>query len=122
EPTSFAFNQQTWNPGNYDGEYEGAITLRRALALSRNIATIKVAQAAGYDTVAALWRRVGAGTPPRPYPSIALGVFEATPLEIASAYTLFPNGGAIKPLRAILRLVNGGRDLPVQRIPDPKPV
>ena len=44
EPTSFAFNQQTWNPGNYDGEYEGAITLRRALALSRNIATIKVAE------------------------------------------------------------------------------
>jgi penicillin-binding protein 1B len=122
EPTSFEFNQQTWNPGNYDGEYEGAITLRRALALSRNIATIKVAEAAGYDTVAALWRRVGAGTPPRAYPSIALGVFEATPLEIASAYTLFPNGGALKPLRAIARLVSGGRDLRVQNPADPKAV
>jgi penicillin-binding protein 1B len=91
EPTTWEFNQQTWTPGNYDGDYEGAITLRRALALSRNIATIKVAEAAGYDQVAALWRRVGAGTPPRPYPSIALGVFEATPLEIATAYTVFPN-------------------------------
>lgn len=114
EPTTFAFNQQTWSPGNYDNEYEGPITLRRALALSRNIATIKVAEAAGYDEVAALWKRVGQGTPPRPYPSIALGVFEATPFEIASAYTVFPNGGTIKPLRSILRLVGGGRDLPLE--------
>jgi penicillin-binding protein 1B len=118
EPTSFEFNQQTWTPGNYDGEYEGAITLRRALALSRNIATIKVAQEAGYDEVAALWRRVGAGTPPRPYPSIALGVFEASPFEIATAYTVFPNGGTLKALRAILRMENGGRAIEVQRVPD----
>jgi penicillin-binding protein 1B len=110
EPTSFVFNQQTWNPGNYDGEYEGAITLRRALALSRNIATIKVAEAAGYDEVASLWRRVGAGTPPRPYPAIALGVFEVTPFEIAGAYTVFPNGGSMRPLRPILKLVSGGRE------------
>ena len=115
EPTSWEFNQQTWTPGNYDGEFEGPITLRRALALSRNIPTIKVAEATGYDHVAALWRRVGASTPPRPYPSIALGVFEATPFEIATAYTLFPNGGTIKPLRAISRLVSSaGIDVPIQ--------
>ena len=115
EPTSWEFNQQTWTPSNYDGEYEGAITLRRALALSRNIATIKVAEATGYEEVAALWRRVGAGTPPRPYPSIALGVFEATPFEIASAYTLFPNGGTIRPLHAISRLVSSaGKDVALQ--------
>lgn len=118
EPTSFEFNQQTWTPGNYDGEYEGAITLRRALALSRNIATIKVAQHTGYDEVAALWRRVGAGTPPRPYPSIALGVFEATPLEIAESYTAFSNGGTIKPLRSILRLARAGRDVTLKNAPD----
>jgi penicillin-binding protein 1B len=115
EPTSWAFNQQTWTPSNYDGEYEGAITLRRALALSRNIATIKVAESTGYDEVASLWRRVGAGTPPRPYPSIALGVFEATPFEIANAFTLFPNGGIIRPLRGISRLVSSaGKDVELQ--------
>lgn len=113
EPTTWEFNQQAWTPGNYDGQYEGAITLRRALALSRNIATIKVAEAAGYDQVAALWRRVGAGTPPRPYPSIALGVFEVTPLEIATAYTVFPNEGTLRPLRAITRMVSGGREIAI---------
>jgi membrane carboxypeptidase/penicillin-binding protein len=114
EPTEFTFNEQTWSPNNYEGEYDGPITLRRALALSRNIATVKVAEDAGYGEVAALWKRVGAGTPPRPYPSIALGVFEASPYEIATAYTIFPNGGTIKPLRQISRLVAGGNDIKVQ--------
>ena len=114
EPTTIIFNEQAWSPSNYNGEYDGPITLRRALALSRNSAAVKVAENAGYEEVAALWRRVGAGTPPRPYPAIALGVFEATPYEIASAYTMFPNGGTIRPLRAISRLVAKGKDLPLQ--------
>jgi penicillin-binding protein 1B len=117
EPTTITFNEQTWSPNNYDGEYEGPITLRRALALSRNIPAVKVAESAGYEEVAALWRRVGAGTPPRPYPAIALGVFEATPFEIATAYTMFPNGGMIRPLKAISRMVVKGRDLPIQTAP-----
>jgi penicillin-binding protein 1B len=113
EPTAFTFNQQTWNPANYENDYDGPITLRRALALSRNIAAVKVAESAGYEQVAALWRKIGAGTPPHPYPSIALGVFEATPFEIASAYTLFPNGGTLRPLRAITRIIDHGKDLAV---------
>lgn len=121
EPTTWEFNEQTWTPANYDGEYEGAITLRRALALSRNIVTIKVAETAGYDQVAGLWRRVGAGTPPRPYPSIALGVFEATPLQVASAYTLFANGGTIRAPYPIARIVSAGKDIPI-RVAAPREV
>jgi penicillin-binding protein 1B len=111
EPTTFTFNEQPWDPGNYEGNYDGPITLRRALAMSRNIATIKVAETTGYGEVAALWRKVGTAASPRAYPAIALGVFEATPFEIASAYTLFPNGGMMRPLRAITRLVSGGQDV-----------
>jgi penicillin-binding protein 1B len=121
EPTAFTFNQQTWTPSNYDNEYDGPITLRRALALSRNIATIKVAESTGYDNVASLWKRIGAGTPPRPYPSIALGVFEATPFEIASAYTVFPNGGTLRALRSLVRIVNAGKNLPIDT-PAPRTV
>jgi membrane carboxypeptidase/penicillin-binding protein len=87
------------------------ITLRRALAHSRNIATIRVAEAAGYGTVADLWRRLGVGTTPRAYPSIALGVFEATPSEVATAYTIFPNGGVVRPLRHILRIDSNSKDV-----------
>jgi len=109
EPTEFSFSNQTYTPRNYDNEYDGEITFRRALALSRNIAAVKVAEATGFDRVAALWRRVGEGTPARPYPSIALGVFEATPIEMAAAYGLFPNGGVIRPLRALDRVDQEGR-------------
>jgi penicillin-binding protein 1B len=110
-PTTFMFGRRRWNPANYGGEYGGAMTLRRALALSRNVPAVKVASGAGYDQVAALWKRVGAGTLPQAYPSIALGVFEATPLEIAGAYTVFPNGGERRALRAIRRISSAGRDL-----------
>jgi len=121
EPTSFTFNEQTWTPQNYEDEYDGPITLRRALAMSRNVATIKVAESTGYDNVAALWKRIGAGTPPRPYPSIALGVFEATPLEIASAYTLFPNLGTVHPLRSVMRIIDRGQPVPLDE-PVPRDV
>ncbi len=98
EPTTFLYDDKDYAPGNYDGEYEGPITLRHALARSRNIATIKVAEMIGFDKVADLWRKLGVGTPPQPYPSIALGVFEATPLEVATAYTIFTNGGQVRPV------------------------
>jgi penicillin-binding protein 1B len=111
EPETFEFDDQTWTPENYENEYDGPITFRRALAHSRNLGTIHVAQSAGYDHVAALWKKLGVGNPPKPYPSIALGVFEATPFEIATAYTLFPNNGAIRPLRNILSITRGGANV-----------
>ena len=63
EPTTFKDGENDYTPGNYQNEYDGPITLRRALALSRNIVAIKVAEATGYDRVADLWKRVGVGTP-----------------------------------------------------------
>ena len=111
EPETFEFDDQVWTPENYEKTYDGPITFRRALAHSRNLATIHVAQAAGYDRVAAFWKKLGVGTPPKPYPSIALGVFEATPFEIATAYTLFPNAGVIRPLKHILKITSGGKDV-----------
>jgi penicillin-binding protein 1B len=98
EPATFTFDDQVWEPKNYD-EYDGEITWRRALAMSRNLGTIHVGESVGFDKVANLWRRVGVGTPPHGYPSITLGVFELTPIEVATAYTLFTNGGSVRRSR-----------------------
>jgi penicillin-binding protein 1B len=106
EPTTFRDGDKDYSPANYENEYDGPMTLRRALALSRNVIAIKVAEQVGYDRVANLWRRVGLGSPAQPYPSIALGVFEASPLDMAAAYTIFVNGGAVQPLSAIVRIVD----------------
>jgi penicillin-binding protein 1B len=114
EPTTFMDGDKEYTPSNYEEEYDGPTTLRRALALSRNTVAVKVAEATGYGAVADLWRRVGVGTPARPFPSIALGVFEATPLEMATAFTIFPNGGVLRPLSPIDRVVRDGQGLPAR--------
>jgi penicillin-binding protein 1B len=100
EPAIFTFDDQVWEPKNYD-EYDGEVTLRRALAMSRNLGTIRVGERIGFDKIASLWRQIGVGTTPKGYPSITLGVFELTPMEVAQAYTLFTNAGSVRPLRAI---------------------
>jgi membrane carboxypeptidase/penicillin-binding protein len=115
EPTIFKDGETDYVPSNYQNEYDGPITLRRALALSRNIVAIKISERTGHQQVADLWSRVGVGTPAKPYPSIALGVFEATPLDMAAAYTLFANGGSVQPLRALSRLIENGKP---RKIPD----
>ena len=121
EPTTFDFEGQQWTPRNYEDEYDGVITLRRALAQSRNVATVRAAELAGFNRVASLWKRFGSSTVPRPYPSIALGVFEATPMEVASAYTIFAAGGETRPLRAIAGLESAGEALPL-RTTAPTPI
>jgi penicillin-binding protein 1B len=117
EPSTFLDGDKEWTPTNYENEYDGPITFRRALAMSRNVATVKVAEQVGFDRVAALWKRVGVGNPPHPYPSIALGVFEATPYEVAQAYTLFPNQGVVRELRLLTQLTHGKETI---RIPAAK--
>jgi len=116
EPSTFFFEDKEWSPANYGDEYDGTITWRRALAHSRNIATIRVGEIAGFDRVAALWRKVDVGQAPQAYPSIALGVFELTPIEVAKAYTIFTNGGQVRPLTPI-RQVNAG----TKRLKPPAP-
>jgi penicillin-binding protein 1B len=111
EPTTWIDDQgKPYTPANYQNEYDGPVTLRFALAHSRNIVAIKVAEQTGYDRVADLWKKVGEGTEAKPYPSIALGVFEASTLDMASAYTLFSNGGQVRPLHAITRINENGHD------------
>jgi penicillin-binding protein 1B len=110
EPEVFTFDDQTWEPRNYD-DYDGEITWRRALAMSRNLGTIHVGETIGFDKVAEVWKRVGVGTPPRGFPAITLGVFELTPLEVAQAYTLFTNGGMVRPLKVINGIDAGTRHL-----------
>jgi len=84
---------EQWSPHDYDGDYRGAMTARRALELSINIPTVRTALAAGLPAVLATARAAGVGSRLRPYPSVALGAFEVSPLEIAAAYAVFANGG-----------------------------
>jgi penicillin-binding protein 1B len=93
EPTTFTFNKQIYEPANYHDAYHGQVTVREALAKSMNIPTIKVAEKIGYEKVADLVRSAGIRSPVMGTPSLALGSYEVMPLELAEAYTPFPNKG-----------------------------
>lgn len=94
---------ETWEPQNYDGEYHGVVTLRKALSHSMNIATAKLASAVGLQEVASLGKELGFETV-KPYPSIALGSFEVSPWHVARAYAVFANGGLKTELRTVKRV------------------
>ncbi len=81
-----------YTPRNFEGEYYGEITARYALMRSDNNATISLASMVGFDQVAALGRDAGIVNA-RGTPSVAIGSYDATPLEVAGAYTVFANGG-----------------------------
>ena len=87
-----------YTPGNFEkGEYPGMVTAVEAIEHSLNIATISLAQQVGYENVAALARASGI-TNARATPSVAIGTYNATPLDMAGAYTVFANGGVhLKP-------------------------
>jgi penicillin-binding protein 1A len=84
---------RVWQPRNYDGKFKGEITIRQALTESRNVPTIRIASLIGIKNVVVMARRFGITSPLDPYLPLAIGACEVTPLEMASAFTVFPNLG-----------------------------
>ena len=92
-PTTFMSASGAYTPHNYDARYEGNITLRRALAQSRNIPALKLAEHVGINRVIEYAHRFGVTSNIPPYLPIALGSAEITLLEHTAAFTTFPNDG-----------------------------
>lgn len=115
-PTIFWFDGKPYEPSNHLNKIYGLQTLRYALMRSINIATVKVAEMAGFRRVADLADRAGMGENLEATPALALGAYEATPLEIAGAYTSFVNGGIRKEpyFVKLVRNSDGGRLLHAQ--------
>ena len=84
---------QPYSPHNYDERYEGMITLRRALAGSRNVPAVKLAEKIGINNVIEMARRFGITSPLPPYLPITLGAADLNLLEHISAFTVFPDDG-----------------------------
>jgi penicillin-binding protein 1A len=90
---------QLWEPKNYDGKYDGPMRLRNALAKSKNMVSIRLLQAIGPGYAQDYIQRFGFDPKMHPaYLTMALGAGSATPLQMASAYAVFANGGyRVKP-------------------------
>jgi penicillin-binding protein 1B len=108
EPKTFTFDNQEYSPGNFGESYSNApVTVRDALVHSLNVVTVEVAMDVTIGRVMNLAAKAGLPKPARAYPAMALGTNEASPLQIASAYTAFANlGSRVTPI-AINRITTG---------------
>ena len=108
EPKTFTFDNQEYSPGNFGDKYSHApVTLRDGLVHSLNVVTVEVAMEVTIGRVMSLAAKAGLPKPPRSYPAMALGTSEATPLQIASAYTAFANLGSRSTPIAVNRITTG---------------
>jgi penicillin-binding protein 1B len=110
-PITVEWGQKTddeqWTPRNYDGQYRGTMTVRQALEQSINIPTVRVSLTAGLPYVLGAAKEAGIGSSLRGYPSVALGAFEISPMEIAGAYAAFANSGVRVEPNAIVGVMTG---------------
>ncbi|MCU1227213.1 MAG: family penicillin-binding protein [Acidobacteria bacterium] len=92
-PISVQSGNAVWQPQNYDLRFHGRVSVREALAHSYNIPAVRAAMSAGVPNVIKTASNIGVESRLQPYPSVSLGSFEVTPLEIAYAYSVFANEG-----------------------------
>ena len=112
-PIDVQIGRQVWSPENFDGEYLGRVTLRRALMKSANAATVRLSHDnVGERRVVELARRSGIRSPLEAIPSIALGAIEVTPLELVTAYAPFANGG-YRVVPRLIRRIDGADGIPL---------
>lgn len=106
EPMTYYVGGKKWVPRNYDGHYHGKVTVRTALEQSLNAATVNMAMQVGLPKIIKTVQQLGVNSPLKPYPSLVLGAFEMTPLELARAYCVFPNYGQLPFLLTLRDVVN----------------
>lgn len=108
EPKTFTYDNQEYSPGNFGDSYSHApVTLRDAMVHSLNVVTVDVAMEVTIGRVMNLAAKAGLPKPARAYPAMALGTSEATPLQVASAYTGFATLGTRTSPIAINRITTG---------------
>jgi penicillin-binding protein 1A len=122
EPATFNSNGTPYTPHNFDHHFEGNITLRRALAESRNIPAVKLAQRAGIGSVAEYARRFGITSPIPLVLPVALGAADLTLYEQTAAFTVFPNDGIRIEPRYISKVTDYEGHVLEEDFPDAKDV
>ena len=119
-PVRYRDGSGWYYPKNYDGSFGGAMTIRRALSLSRNIPVIKLGKAVGMNRVVEVCRTLGIMSPMQPVTSLPLGAIEVTPLEMAGAYATLANYGWQSPTTVIARVTDSSGNVILDNTPKPQ--
>src|SRR2546423_14229179 len=108
-------NGTVYRPEDSDGQYLGPLTLREALARSRNVVAVQLGEKLGMDSISNLARRMGLTSKIAPYPSSAIGASVVQPLDLIAAYTTFANLGTPVEPRFIYRIEDRNRKVVLTR-------
>jgi 1A family penicillin-binding protein len=120
DPIDVIQGRSVWSPANYNDDYAGRITFRKALIRSANAATVRVSQAVGIPRVIAQAHKNGIVSQIPDLPSVALGTSEVTPIELVTAYAPFANGGyKVRP--RLIRSISASHDIPIWEDPERDP-
>ncbi|MDB9360057.1 transglycosylase domain-containing protein [Nodularia spumigena CS-588/02] len=119
-PVSYRDGSGWYSPRNYDGSFQGSITVRSALAQSRNIPVIRVGMTIGMNKVVEASRNLGIMSPMAPVTSLPLGAIGITPLELASAYATFANYGWQSPPTVMARVTDSSGNILLDNTPKPQ--
>ena len=119
-PVSYRVPGGYYTPKNYDGSFSGAMSIRRALEVSRNIPAVKMGSAVGINKVIETCRTLGINSPMESVPSLPLGAIGVTPLEMASAYATFANYGWQSPSTIIVRVTDSSGNVLLDNTPKPQ--
>ncbi len=121
-PVSYRDGSGYYSPRNYDGSFGGAMTIRRALEVSRNIPAIKMGQAVGLNKVIEICRTLGIKSPMEPVISLPLGAVDLTPMEMAGAYATFASYGWHSDPTFIVQVTDSSGNILLDNTPEPKPL
>ncbi len=121
-PVGYRDGDGWYYPKNYDNSFGGSMSIRYAVAQSRNIPVIKVGKAVGMNRVVETCRTLGITSPMEPVTSLPLGAIGVTPLEMASAYATFANYGWQSPATVIARVTDSSGNVLLDNTPKPQQV
>ena len=101
---------RVWEPNNFDKKYHGDVLLHRALWDSYNIASARLGMELGYQAIDKTFRDLGINKKPNEYPSLFVGAYELSPIEVIQAYQTISSNGFFTPLRAVREIKGMGGD------------
>ncbi|MFN5390094.1 MAG: transglycosylase domain-containing protein [Pseudanabaena sp.] len=119
-PMTIPDGDEPYIPRNYDNKFSGAMSIRQAIAVSRNIPAIRLGIEFGNDNVVALCRKLGINSPILPVVSLPLGAADVTPMEVAGAYAVFASGGYKSKTTLIARVTDRNGNLVLDNTPKPE--
>ena len=119
-PMTIPDGDEPYIPRNYDNKFSGAMSIRQAIAVSRNIPALRLGIEFGNDNVVALCRKLGINSPILPVVSLPLGAADVTPMEVAGAYAVFASGGYKSKTTLIARVTDRNGNLVLDNTPKPE--